>query len=52
MDYDILKFFSQGGDYSQDEENRRIETVAHELQRLCQLHEAEFGTSKANEQLQ
>lgn len=48
MDYDILKFFSQGGDYSQDEENRRIKAVAHELQRLCQLHEAESGTSKAN----
>lgn len=48
MGHDLFKSVSQGSDRAQDEENRRIEEIANELERLCQLHEAQFGDGKAN----
>lgn len=41
MNYDISESVSQRSDGAYDEENRRIQEVSNELQRLCQLHEAE-----------
>ena len=48
MDYDIFQSVSQGGDGAYDDENRRIQEVINELQRLCRLHEEESGDSKRN----
>ena len=48
MNDDILKSVSQGSDGTQDAENCRIATLADELQRLCQLHEAQSGTGKTD----
>ena len=48
MKDDILESVSQRGDGAYDEENRRIQEVSNELQRLCRLHEKEFGDGKAN----
>ena len=48
MDYDIPKSVSQRGDGAYDEENRRIQEVSNELQRLCRLHEEESGDGKRN----
>ena len=48
MNDDILKSVSQRGDGTYDEENRRIQEIANELQRLCRLHEEESGNGKAN----
>ena len=48
MGHDLFKSVSQGSDRAQDEENRRIEEIANELERLCQLHEAQSGDGKAN----
>ena len=48
MGHDLFKSVSQGSDRAQDEENRRIEEIANELERLCQVHEAQFGDGKAN----
>ena len=48
MDYDIPESVSQRGDGAYDEENRRIQEVSNELQRLCQLHEEESGDSQRN----
>ena len=45
MDYDFLKSVSQGSDGAQGAENRRIEEIADELRRLCQLYEAQPRTS-------
>ena len=48
MDYDILKSVSQGGDGAQDAENSRIEAIADELRRRCELYEAQLGDSQSN----
>ena len=48
MDYDISESVSQRGDGAYDEENRRIQEVTNELQRLCRLHEEESGDGKRN----
>ena len=48
MDYDIPESVSQRGDGAYDEENRRIQEVSNELQRLCRLHEEESGDGKRN----
>ena len=48
MDYDIPESVSQRGDGAYDEENRRIQEVSDELQRLCRLHEEESGNGKNN----
>ena len=48
MSYDISESVSQRGDGAYDEENRRIQEVSNELQRLCRLHEKESGDGKAN----
>ena len=41
MDDDISQSVSQGGYGAYDEENRRIQEISNELQRLCRLYEAE-----------
>ena len=41
MNDDIFESVSQGSNGAYDEENRRIQEVSNELQRLCQLHEAQ-----------
>ena len=48
MSYDISESVSQRGDGAYDEENRRIQEVSNELQRLCRLHEEESGDGKRN----
>ena len=39
MNDDIFESVSQGSNGAYDEENRRIQEVSNELQRLCRLHE-------------
>ena len=46
MDYDISQPVSQGGFGAQDAENRRIEAIANELRRRCELYEAQLGDSQ------
>lgn len=41
MSDDISQSVSQGGHGAYDEENRRIQEVSNELQRLCRLYETE-----------
>ena len=41
MNYDISESVSQRGSGEETAENRRINEIADELRRLCQLHEAE-----------
>ena len=48
MDYDISKPIPQGSNGAQDAENSRITAIANELERLCAIHEAQFGTSQPN----
>ena len=48
MSDDISQSVSQRGNGAYDEENRRIQEVSDELQRLCRLHEEESGNGKAN----
>ena len=48
MNDDIFESVSQGSNGAYDEENRRIQEVSNELQRLCRLHEKESGDGKAN----
>ena len=48
MNDDIPESVSQGGNGTYDEENRRIQEVSNELQRLCRLHEEELGSGKGN----
>ncbi len=43
MDYDILQSVSQGSDGAQDAENSRVKAIADELNRRCQLYEAQSG---------
>ena len=48
MNDDISESVSQRSDGAYDEENRRIQEVSNELQRLCRLYEAESGEGKIN----
>ena len=48
MNDDIFESVSQGSNGAYDEENRRIQEVSNELQRLCRLHEEKSGTGKTN----
>ena len=48
MDYDIFQSVSQGGDGAQDAENRRITTIADELERLCAVYEAQRRVGKTD----
>ena len=48
MNDDIFESVSQGSNGAYDEENRRIQEVSNELQRLCRLPEKESGDGKAN----
>lgn len=48
MNDDIFESVSQGSNGAYDEENRRIQEVSNELQRLCRLHEEKSGAGKAN----
>ena len=48
MNDDIFESVSQGSNGAYDEENRRIQEVSNELQRLCRLHEEKSGIGKAN----
>ena len=48
MNDDIFESVSQGSNGAYDEENRRIQEVSNELQRLCRLHEEESGDGKRN----
>ena len=48
MDYDFFKSVSPGGDGAQDAENSRIEAIADELRRRCELYEAQHGDSQSN----
>ena len=41
MNNDRSQSVSQGGYGTYDEENRRIQEISNELQRLCRLYEAE-----------
>ena len=48
MSHDISESVSQGGNGAYDEENRRIQEVSDELQRLCRLYEEESRDGKSN----
>lgn len=48
MSNDIPESVSQRGHGAYDEENRRIQEISDELQRLCQLHEAQSGAGQAD----
>ena len=48
MSHDILQSIPQGGYGAHDEENRRIQEIADELNRLCRLHEEESGNCNKN----
>ena len=48
MDDDISQSVSQGGYGAYDEENRGIQEISNELQRLCRLHEEESRDGKSN----
>ena len=48
MSNDILESVSQGINGAYDEENRRIQEISNELQRLCRLHEAQSRTGQAD----
>lgn len=46
MEYDIPESIPQGSDGAQEAENRRIVAIANELNRLCRVHEAQFGSGQ------
>ena len=48
MNHDISQSVSQGSNGAQDEKNSRIAAIANELERLCSIHEAQFGNSQQN----
>ena len=48
MDYDISQSVPQRSNGANDEENRRIQEVSDELQRLCRLHAKESREGKTN----
>ena len=47
MNDDIFESVSQGSNGAYDEENRRIQEVSNELQRLCRLYEEEPRDGKS-----
>lgn len=48
MDYDLFQPVPQGSVGAQDAENRRIEAIANELCRRCELYEAQCGDCQQN----
>ena len=48
MNDDISQSVSQGSNGAQDEKDSRIAAIANELERLCQVHEAQCGNSQQN----
>lgn len=46
MNDDIFESVSQRSNGAYDEENRRIQEVSNELQRLCRLHEKDSRDGK------
>ena len=46
MSHDISQPVPQGSIRAQDEENRRMGTIADELHRLCELYEAQRRDSQ------
>ena len=48
MAYDIFKSIPQGGDGAYDEENCRLQGIANELKRRCQLYKKQHGPFHAN----
>jgi len=48
MSHDISKSVSQGSIGAQDAENCRIEAIANELRRRCELYEAQRGDSQSH----
>lgn len=48
MNHDVFQSVPQGSDGAQEAENSRIAAIANELQRLCAVHETQFGTGQAN----
>ncbi|MBR5689024.1 MAG: hypothetical protein IKX17_01035, partial [Prevotella sp.] len=48
MKYDLFESVSQGILGTQDEENRRILAIAHELRGSCHLYEVQFRDGKGN----
>ena len=48
MSNDISESVSQRGYGAYDAENRRIQEISDELQRLCRLHEAQLGVGEGN----
>ena len=48
MSHDISKSVSQGSIGAQDAENSRIEAIANELRRRCELYEAQRGDSQSH----
>ena len=48
MNDDIPESVSQRSNGTYDEENRRIQEISDELQRLCLLHEMQFPTGAGN----
>ena len=48
MNHDFFKSVSQGGGGTQDAENSRIEAIAYELHRRCELYEEQRGDSQPN----
>jgi hypothetical protein len=46
MSHDISQSVPQGSIGAQDAENRRIEAIANELHRRCELYEAQCGVSQ------
>jgi hypothetical protein len=48
MSHDISQPIPQGSDGAQDAENSRIAAITDELERLCAVHETQFGDSHPN----
>ena len=48
MSHDISQSVSQGSIGAQDAENSRIEAIANELRRRCELYEAQRGDSQSH----
>ena len=48
MSDDLFESISQGGDFEETAENRRIHEISDELRRRCQLYEAELRSRKEN----
>ena len=48
MSHDISQPIPQGSNGAQDAENSRIAEITDELERLCAVHETQFGDSHPN----